>query len=76
VHPNPFPSNSRTSPPGAYWEAGFAEGLGKPVIYTCSHEAFADPHRRPHFDTNYHLTVIWSIAELPKAAGQLKPPSA
>lgn len=20
---------------GAYWEAGFAEGLGKPVIYTC-----------------------------------------
>jgi nucleoside 2-deoxyribosyltransferase len=20
---------------GVYWEAGFAEGLGKPVIYTC-----------------------------------------
>jgi nucleoside 2-deoxyribosyltransferase len=20
---------------GAYWEAGFAEGLGRPVIYTC-----------------------------------------
>jgi nucleoside 2-deoxyribosyltransferase len=20
---------------GAYWEAGYAEGLGKPVIYTC-----------------------------------------
>ena len=23
---------------GAYWEAGFAEGLGRPVIYTCSKE--------------------------------------
>lgn len=22
--------------PGAYWEAGFAEGLGKPVIYLCN----------------------------------------
>jgi hypothetical protein len=21
--------------PGAYWEAGFGEGLGLPVIYTC-----------------------------------------
>jgi len=27
---------------GAYWEAGYAEGLGKPVIYTC---------RTDHFDT-------------------------
>jgi hypothetical protein len=23
--------------PGAYWEAGFGEGLGKEVIYTCNH---------------------------------------
>lgn len=43
--------------PGAYWEAGFAEGLGKPVIYTCKREAFAAG--ASHFDTNHHLTVMW-----------------
>ncbi|MEK7793156.1 MAG: hypothetical protein AAB353_01430, partial [Candidatus Hydrogenedentota bacterium] len=32
---------------GAYWEAGYAEGLGKPVIYTCS-KAVWDEHRT-HF---------------------------
>jgi nucleoside 2-deoxyribosyltransferase len=42
---------------GAYWEAGFAEGLGKPVIYTCKGEAFAKG--ASHFDTNHHLTVMW-----------------
>lgn len=42
---------------GAYWEAGFAEGLGKPVIYTCKKEAFAAG--ASHFDTNHHLTVMW-----------------
>ena len=26
--------------PGAYWEAGYAEGLGKPVIYTCEKAKF------------------------------------
>ena len=26
--------------PGAYWEAGYAEGLGKPVIYICEKEKF------------------------------------
>ena len=26
--------------PGAYWEAGYAEGLGKPVIYICKKEVF------------------------------------
>ena len=25
---------------GAYWEAGFAEGLGKPVIYLCEAARF------------------------------------
>lgn len=43
--------------PGAYWEAGFAEGLGKPVIYTCKQEAFEAG--ASHFDTNHHLTVMW-----------------
>ena len=25
---------------GAYWEAGYAEGLGKPVIYVCKKDKF------------------------------------
>lgn len=32
--------------PGAYWEAGFAEGLGKPVIYLCEASKFAVTLRR------------------------------
>ena len=28
---------------GAYWEAGYAEGLGKPVIYTCEKNKFTAP---------------------------------
>jgi hypothetical protein len=33
---------------GVYWEAGFAEGLGKPVIYTCEKAYFQK--NRSHFD--------------------------
>ena len=43
---------------GAYWEAGYAEGLGKPVIYNCEREKFRA--RPPHFDTNHCTTVLWS----------------
>ena len=57
---------------GAYWEAGFAEGLGKPVIYTCEKEIFDDPKTKTHFDTNHHLTVIWDKDNLDEAAEQLK----
>lgn len=53
---------------GAYWEAGFAEGLGKPVIYTCSSEHFGK--ERTHFDTNHHMTVTWN-PEAPEEACEL-----
>ncbi len=43
---------------GAYWEAGFAEGLGKPVIYICEKEKFEE--QKTHFDTNHCTTVPWS----------------
>lgn len=49
---------------GAYWEAGYAEGLGKPVIYTCRKDVFDDKAKAPHFDTNHHLTVVWSPNDL------------
>ncbi len=55
---------------GAYWEAGFAEGLGKPVIYTCEKEKFKE--MKTHFDTNHHLTIIWNKDNPDDAARELK----
>jgi hypothetical protein len=57
---------------GAYWEAGFAEGIGIPVIYTCEKSAFNAPSSKPHFDTNHCATVIWDLSELGDAAKRLK----
>ncbi len=46
---------------GAYWEAGFAEGLGKPVIYLCCAKDLKEPTKKKetHFDTNHRHTVRW-----------------
>lgn len=55
---------------GAYWEAGYAEGLGKPVIYICEKEKFETD--KTHFDTNHHLTIIWDGNDLQKAGEDLK----
>lgn len=55
---------------GAYWEAGFAEGLGKPVIYTCEKTYF--DANKTHFDTNHCTTVKWDPADPTKAAEDLK----
>lgn len=43
---------------GAYWEAGYAEGLGKPVVYLCEQNKF--DNAKTHFDTNHCTTVLWS----------------
>lgn len=53
--------------PGAYWEAGFAEGLGKPVIFICEKCKFDD--KKTHFDTNHHLTIRWD-RDNPQIAGE------
>lgn len=45
---------------GAYWEAGYAEGLGKPVLYLCNRAVFED--KGTHFDTNHCTTVPWDAA--------------
>ncbi len=55
---------------GAYWEAGYAEGLGKPVIYTCEKEKFEE--QKTHFDTNHHLTIIWDDENPEEAVEKLK----
>jgi hypothetical protein len=39
----------------AYWEAGFAHGAGKPVLYTCREDTL----RHSRFNTRNHLTLSW-----------------
>jgi hypothetical protein len=53
---------------GAYFEAGFAEGLGMPVIYTCENGKFRE--KKTHFDTNHMVTVPWTETE-PEIAARL-----
>lgn len=50
---------------GAYWEAGFGEGRGVPVIYTCQKSAWEQ--NKTHFDT----TIIWGPNNLVKAQNDL-----
>ena len=59
---------------GAHWEAGYAEGLDKQVIYTCREDVFNDPDHlyHPHFDTNHHTTVTWDPNEIDHACQILK----
>jgi hypothetical protein len=57
---------------GAYWEAGYAEGLGKPVIYLCRKDVFDSKQEGTHFDTNHHLTVVWDPDHLVEAVERLK----
>ncbi|MBF0166871.1 MAG: hypothetical protein HQL45_04495 [Alphaproteobacteria bacterium] len=60
---------------GSYWEAGYAEGLGKPVIYTCQKSTFEERARNgggTHFDTNHHLHILWDENNLPVAQSDLK----
>ena len=47
---------------GAYYEAGYAEALGKPVIVCCREKEFKSNNRkkRPHFDIAQKSTVVWS----------------
>ena len=40
---------------GVYFEAGFAFGLGLPVIYTCRN----DMVKRLHFDTRQYHHIVW-----------------
>lgn len=55
---------------GAYWEAGFAEGLGKPVIYTCEENFFRsrEEGKGTHFDANHCTTILWSDGDPNEAA--------
>ena len=57
---------------GAYWEAGFAEGLGKDVIYICRDTDEQGIEINTHFDANHRQTVKWNLADLDDFARRLK----
>ena len=56
---------------GVYYEAGFARGLGKPVIYTCRKDWFDGElspdgkqiKERIHFDINHQNIIVWEDPE-------------
>ena len=56
--------------PGAYWEAGFAAALHKPVIFTCEKNYF--DQEGTHFDVRQQQTILWEEGKLEQAAKQLK----
>ena len=48
---------------GAYWEAGFAQGLGKDVIYICREKDEHGKRKETHFDTDHRQTVRWDLGD-------------
>jgi len=48
---------------GAYYEAGYASGLGKEVIFCCKKTTFDDEKKRPHFDVSQKQMIIWEREE-------------
>lgn len=44
---------------GAYYEAGYAQALGKQVIICCSEETFRSDTSRPHFDISQKSMIVW-----------------
>ena len=42
---------------GVYYEAGFARGLGLPVIYLCNKKYFEE--KGVHFDINHYSFLLW-----------------
>jgi nucleoside 2-deoxyribosyltransferase len=44
---------------GAYYEAGYAQALGKQVIICCKKSEFDDENKKPHFDIVQQNMIIW-----------------
>ena len=56
--------------PGAYFEAGYALGLDKPVFFICESEKWEK--NKTHFDTNHRYTIPWNKEKPEEAAEKLK----
>ncbi len=48
---------------GAYYEAGYAQALGKQVIVCCRKSEFDNPNTRPHFDIAQKSMIVWEDEE-------------
>jgi nucleoside 2-deoxyribosyltransferase len=54
---------------GAYWEAGYAQGLGRTVIRCCKKEWFDSEGKKLkkdnplHFDIKHYNTILWESYE-------------
>jgi hypothetical protein len=55
---------------GAYWEAGFARALDKPVIYMYNRTIGGS--QTPHFDVGSDHYILWEQDKPQKAADDLK----
>jgi nucleoside 2-deoxyribosyltransferase len=53
-----FTCQSKNIRGGVYYEAGYAQGLGIPVIWTCKSTSINDLH----FDTRQYAHIIWKNA--------------
>ncbi|MDE2737557.1 MAG: hypothetical protein OXI72_24405 [Gemmatimonadota bacterium] len=54
---------------GVYYEAGFAYGLGKSVIYTCHKDMIKE--EKIHFDTRQYAHITWEEENLEKLRKEL-----
>lgn len=52
--------------PSCYFEAGYAEGIGRPVIYTASEDSVVNPKVKTkiHFDIHMNVNFFSNIEEL------------
>lgn len=50
-----------------YFEAGFADGLGIPIIYTCRKDLVS----KVHFDTRQYAYIVWKKGEEAELQGRL-----
>lgn len=48
---------------GAYYEAGYAQALGKQVIICCREDVYRDTTRQPHFDIAQQSIIVWKDHE-------------
>ena len=44
---------------GAYYEAGYAQALGKQVIICCREDVYQDNTQHPHFDIAQQSIIVW-----------------
>lgn len=56
---------------GAYYEAGYAQALGKEVIVICKRSVFHDPTKKPHFDISQKSMLIFDDEDYVKLSDMI-----